>query len=278
MNSKIFLLTMLLTTSSLFTMHKRGQSSEMPQSQEKKVHSNASQNEVPREDDSEDFEIIIASGIKCAAISGLSSVPHNNHSGTEVIPLSEYISRDEEFIDAAARNQLERCSHLLQEGVIDCNSRNKGGWTALTAASYFGNKEIVQLLLAQQGIDVNVANEEGGTPLLAAVITGHKAIVQLLINHPTIDINQQAKDGSTALILAAQKGDIEIAQLLLQKPAISIGTQSQTGWTALMLAAYNNHEEIVELLIEASERPLRRIVRMVGSSLIMHCKQIIKQY
>ena len=54
------------------------------------------------------------------------------------------------------------------------------GSTALHVAAYFGNLEVIKLLLADSDLDVDIRNNHSETALHKAALTGRKEVVQLL--------------------------------------------------------------------------------------------------
>ena len=75
----------------------------------------------------------------------------------------------------------------LAEGV-DVNASNKTALgTALVAAAYSGEKEIVSLLL-ERGADINIVGGEYGTALGAAAYSGEKEVVSLKLLERGADI------------------------------------------------------------------------------------------
>ncbi|MDB4816692.1 ankyrin repeat domain-containing protein, partial [bacterium] len=89
-----------------------------------------------------------------------------------------------------------------------------GGWTALHHAANVGNKEIVELLIAN-GADVNAKDDNLTlwTPLHKAASRGHNAIVEILLSRSA---NVNAKDGSgrSPLDWAVLNDHTETADLL----------------------------------------------------------------
>jgi ankyrin repeat protein len=115
---------------------------------------------------------------------------------------------------ALAGNQeesLAMITALLKAGA-DVNSRRlfQGGCsahdygiTALSWASYKGNKNAVKLLLAQPGIKLDQTNDDGDTALMVAAENGHAEIVEMLLAAgANVSITDEA--GETA-ITRAQK-------------------------------------------------------------------------
>jgi len=75
---------------------------------------------------------------------------------------------DAEFCDAASSGNVSRVKALLADGV-SADSADEDGTTALMAATFAGEREIVELLL-QAEADPNLQDEAGLTALMNAVI------------------------------------------------------------------------------------------------------------
>jgi len=73
---------------------------------------------------------------------------------------------------------LKDATKLIIAGA-DINLRDSNGATVLSWAAFYGNKEIVELLL-NYGADVNLINKDGDTALMLAEKSGHKDIVNLI--------------------------------------------------------------------------------------------------
>ena len=84
------------------------------------------------------------------------------------------------LMEAVGVNHRELVSLLLDQEGIDANARNVNNTTALHTACYDGNLEMVRLLLAVPGIHKNVVDRLGRTPLMAAKAQGNEECVKLL--------------------------------------------------------------------------------------------------
>ena len=194
-----------------------------------------------------------------------------------------------------------RVAQLLLEHGGDVNTRRKDGWTPLHVAAYFGNVEIVRLLL-DHGADpeANAEGDMGEKPLHKVSYGKYRSqedgvrVAQLLLEHGG-DVNTRRKDGWTPLHVASYFGDVEIVRLLLdhgadpeanaegdmgEKPLhkVSYGkyrsqedgvrvaqlllehggdvnTRRKDGWTPLHLASYFGDAEIVRLLLDHGADP-----------------------
>ncbi|KAK2933578.1 Ankyrin repeat [Fusarium oxysporum f. sp. vasinfectum] len=113
---------------------------------------------------------------------------------------------------------------------------------ALQAASYNGNREVVQPLL-DKGADVNTQGGKYGNALQAASSKGNRDVVQLLLNKGA-DVNAWGGQYGNALQAASYNGNREVIQLLLDKGA---DVNARGGWhgNALQAALNEGHQEVV---------------------------------
>ncbi|RKK89373.1 hypothetical protein BFJ68_g16728 [Fusarium oxysporum] len=133
---------------------------------------------------------------------------------------------------------------LTTEGA-DVNAQ--GGWfgNALQAASFSGNREVVQLLL-DNGADVNAQGGEYGNALQAASSEGNREVMQLLLDNGA-DVNAQGGQYGNALYAASFRGNLEVIQLLLDNGADANAQCGHYG-NALQAASHGGNPEIIQLL------------------------------
>jgi ankyrin repeat protein len=138
-------------------------------------------------------------------------------------------------------SDLELIKDILEYSVIDINSKNSNGWTALTVATDLRKEKVVELLLSHPGIDVNVQSKSALTALMLATYRAWEKCVELLLSHPGIDVNVQNEGGWTALMYAtATEGGYEkekFIELLLNHPGIDVNLQTKIGRTAWDMAS-----------------------------------------
>jgi ankyrin repeat protein len=79
---------------------------------------------------------------------------------------------------AAEAGDLDKMQKALDE-LVDINSRDDDGRTALLRAALLGQTKAVKMLLAH-GADPNLADTNGVTPLQAAMDGGHSTIIAAL--------------------------------------------------------------------------------------------------
>ena len=132
----------------------------------------------------------------------------------------------------------------LHANVNLCNSVHN---SALMLASELGNKDVVRVLLMQQEvIDKDTKNRYEDTALILAASNGHEECVDLLIDAKA-DLNLVNKFGKTALVLSAENGFVDIVHSLVCAGA-NVNLVSKRGLSAIMLAAAKAHYDIVKLL------------------------------
>jgi ankyrin repeat protein len=153
---------------------------------------------------------------------------------------------------------------LIAHGA-DVKAKDKEGMTPLHCAAYFGDRNVVQLLLAE-GAEVNartvrdpkpdaIAWERdlgyrlgpGVTPLHEAVAGWDPGVVELLLAHGA-DVRAADEAGMTALHKAAAKGRASVTQLLLARGA-EVNAKDGKGATPLAYALPRGHVKTAKMLI-----------------------------
>ena len=179
---------------------------------------------------------------------------------------------DEESIRAPLDLQLILMNHLppdeerdasfvmsCEQGGVDEVARNLKApqnpnvvcdvGTALTRSAFFGEEEVVRLLL-EAGADTEWRDDDvERTALHFAAQTGESEVVRILLEFGA-DMEAGDCDGSTPLHLAACNGHTAVAQLLLDSGADK-EAENRYGLRPLHLAAENGTLKVVEELVEA---------------------------
>jgi len=141
---------------------------------------------------------------------------------------------------AARGNNVELAKFLLNNRA-NVQRRNSHGDTALTLASFAGNKEIVRLLLERKP----EINHGGWNALQYASYEGHSEIVTLLLAAGA-DINLKAPNGYSPLMLAAKRGHLDVVRTLTAAKA-DLTVKSDDA-TAISLARSAGNTDIVKHL------------------------------
>jgi hypothetical protein len=84
-----------------------------------------------------------------------------------------------ELLRVAESGDVDELQRLLPR-VVDINSRNRHGMTALMKAAFFGHEPVVRMLL-EHGADPNLMRNDSFTALALAAFFGHGEIVNTLI-------------------------------------------------------------------------------------------------
>ncbi|XP_011407239.1 PREDICTED: ankyrin repeat domain-containing protein 50-like [Amphimedon queenslandica] len=124
----------------------------------------------------------------------------------------------------------ENIVHSLLCAGANVNIQDNKGRTALIfayesnavmIASYYGNYEVVELLISK-GVDYKYQRKDGMNAFMFACQNGHTRIIELLMKkqvdpNEQVDPNIQKKNGWNALMLACKNGHTQIVKLLLKE-------------------------------------------------------------
>ncbi|HEY7123279.1 MAG TPA: ankyrin repeat domain-containing protein [Ktedonobacterales bacterium] len=151
------------------------------------------------------------------------------------------------IFEAAAVGDTQRAKELLEQDVSLANAFAPDGFTPLGLAAFFGQKAVVDLLLAR-GAEVNVAsnNPMKVMPLHSSVAHQHLEISRALLEHGA-RVNVAQADEFTPLQEAAHNGQVEMIRLLLEYGA-DASAKNAEGKTALMMAQEAGKEEAAKML------------------------------
>ncbi|KAK8385451.1 hypothetical protein O3P69_016342 [Scylla paramamosain] len=192
----------------------------------------------------------------------------------------------EELLLRSARNgdvkTVEDILKARKDGKIDleinCKGKTKSnqGWTPLHLASYFGHRDVAEVLL-QNGASLDELNDAGDTPLHKAALTNREDVVLLLLEHgaSVSTINGEGlrpgnlpRDSQVInLIEAAEKTEQrrqeekllhyaregraeEVTKLLREPGAPNVNCVDALGNTSLHCAAYRGHIDVAVVLLQ----------------------------
>uniref|UniRef100_W5MRA6 Protein phosphatase 1 regulatory subunit 16A n=1 Tax=Lepisosteus oculatus TaxID=7918 RepID=W5MRA6_LEPOC len=183
------------------------------------------------------------------------------------------------LLEAAARNDLEEVTELLNSGVSP-DLFNEDGLTALHQCCIDDFEEVVCALLAA-GANVNACDSELWTPLHAAATCGHTSLVELLIKHGA-DLLAVNADGNMPYDLCEDEVTLELVETAMAEQGITqvrinecrgakeqemirdiqalikvgsdLNAQDDNGATLLHITAANGYHSAAELLLEHRAR------------------------
>lgn len=139
------------------------------------------------------------------------------------------------LLRAARAGNLRRVVEFIEDDLVDINSANQNGLTALHSASKEGRTRVVEELLAR-GANVHAKTLKGNTALHIASLAGHEPVVKMLIDKGA-DVDGQSASGFTALYMAAQENHEAIVKLLLASGA-NQNIATTDGFTVSSLTIY----------------------------------------
>jgi hypothetical protein len=151
---------------------------------------------------------------------------------------------------AALAERHFQLAQVLHRNKSSVEPRGILGTTPLHSAAYYGDLEMVQVLL-EYGVDINTKNSFDLTPLDFASYGGRHneyRVARLLIEHGA-DPNTRDVEGSTPLHRASGHGRIEIVRLLTEHGA-NVEAKDDKGRTPLDVVSGKEREEIIKLLLE----------------------------
>src|ERR1035441_5944820 len=160
-----------------------------------------------------------------------------------------------EIHEAAKAGDLKKVKALLKDNPELVFSKDTNGITPLYWAADRGNKDVVELLLANKAdvnaevkADVNAKKNGGWTLFIAAAATnGQKDTAEVVLANKA-EAEVKATADSTPLHAAASIGHKDVAELLLANKA-DVNAKTVDGETPLHRAAAEGDKDVVELLL-----------------------------
>jgi hypothetical protein len=143
---------------------------------------------------------------------------------------------------AVADGNLAEVEQIITEGIVDVNSANEKGYTALMWAATFNKNTDITNALIKAGADINSVNKNGTTALMYAAMNNHIDIVNALIKADA-DINVN-KSGDTALTYAVKDRKFYVSTHIINPSQKSFATKK----LETLLTIYNKNCSYFSLL------------------------------
>ena len=164
------------------------------------------------------------------------------------VATTTYAGAEDQRLVEAVERQDRAAARVFIDEVIDVNTAQPDGATALHWAAHWNDLELTSLLVAA-GADVNVVNELGVTPLALAALNASAAAVDVLLRAGA-DPNAARPSGETALMTGARTGNVDLVRALVAAGAHVQGGGHFRSQTPLMWAASEGHADVVRVLLE----------------------------
>jgi ankyrin repeat protein len=156
---------------------------------------------------------------------------------------------EKELYDACCDNNITLVKDILKNNPslnINWKNVNDGDCTALGAACFSGQTDIVKVLMADPDIDINHTDKFGWSPFMSACSHGNSLIVRMVLgNKAFTTINHKNYFGWTPLSKAAWKGHLEVIKWMIASGRkIDLGRERTNG-DAIKKARDENETEVV---------------------------------
>ncbi|XP_046575310.1 serine/threonine-protein phosphatase 6 regulatory ankyrin repeat subunit C-like [Haliotis rubra] len=150
---------------------------------------------------------------------------------------------------AVEKGQKRVFDRLVRKG-CDLNLKYINGDNILHRACFGGDLDIIEYILSHQIVDVNSRDHLGRTAVMWAAQNGHRHIFDLLV-YKGSDVSALPKygHGDTLLHNACSGGNAEIVEYVVSCNVVDINSCGWFGRTPLDIAKHLNHEAVVDVLV-----------------------------
>ena len=185
------------------------------------------------------------------------------------------MSLKQEMIDAVKAGKMAEVRTLLDMDPMLANVRAESGESAILLATYYGRKEVAEMLLVsgaeldifdaaavgqagcitallkEDAARVNSYASDGWTPLHLAAFFGHAEAAEILLAHgANLQSLSRNSTANTPLHAAVASRKTDLVKLLLASRA-NVNAQAGNGWRPLHLAVHRGDKELTRILLAA---------------------------
>ncbi|GFO25172.1 transient receptor potential cation channel subfamily a member 1 [Plakobranchus ocellatus] len=153
----------------------------------------------------------------------------------------------------AQNGNAKEVARILRTDPTRLHARNAQGQMALHVAASKGKKDVVAVIVEQDGVDLDALDQKNNTALLLAVEAQSPEIVDLLIKSGA-DVNIANSSHQKPIHLAAELSSIEVVKALLDN-GVDPNTRGDMGMSPLHYAAGKDNGEIMRLLMACGGKP-----------------------
>ncbi|XP_071094679.1 putative ankyrin repeat protein RF_0381 [Haliotis cracherodii] len=133
--------------------------------------------------------------------------------GADVTKVDDY--KENILHRSCKKGNLEIVRYVLTQNMVDINSKQGEGMTAVLLAAQSGTRDVFDLL-TEEGADLSVVNTDGENVLHLACREGNEDIVKYVLSHGMVDITAINKKKLNAAMIARKHGYLSITKLLSQ--------------------------------------------------------------
>ncbi|XP_048250934.1 ankyrin-3-like [Haliotis rufescens] len=148
----------------------------------------------------------------------------------------------------AAHNGHGEVFDLLVAKGADLLIQTEDGDNILHEACRGGSMKLVTYVLNQNIVDINSRGNIGMTPAMTAASMGHKDIFDLL-QEKRADLSLFDRAKNNILHMACKGGNVELVSYVLTKNIVDINSRNMVGVTPALVAADSGHKEVLHLLM-----------------------------
>lgn len=169
-----------------------------------------------------------------------------HHDNTSIEIFLRYRKKINLF-EASVLGDLKELSGLLVHSSEQINQFAPDGFTAAGLASYFGQVNVLKLLI-EKGANINLPanNQMSVYPIHSAVAAQNLEATKLLVSSGAM-VNVTQANGITPLHSAAHNGNLDICRVLVEA-GVDINALDNNGSTPLHMALAEGNESVANYL------------------------------
>ena len=156
------------------------------------------------------------------------------------------------YIACTQSNNIDLVKYLVDEAGCNINAKGLNGYTALHAACYCKNLNIVKFLTLKSCCNKELEDKCGKRPLyIACESSGNLELVRYLVEVAGCNINSKGPNDYTPLHIACEKNRLDVVKFLTSKPGCNCEVEDKHNNRPLHLACeYSGNIDMVKHLIE----------------------------
>lgn len=168
------------------------------------------------------------------------------------LPKSSNMSLFSPLMFVARAGDVRALQAVIAQGVVNLDTQDDRGYTALMVTSMEGHVEAFRVLV-YAGADVKLSNKSGETAIQLSQLNQNREHFERVMLEFAIERGNCNAGEFYALHFAARQGDLGAVKLLSNR-GYNVNASDGSGYTPLMLAAREGLTRVCELLISCGAR------------------------